>query len=116
MLHDGAADERISVGARLREFREMRGYKPDELANVLGISRAYLANIEAGRKPLTRLLLPKFARALDVRQISIVPPGFFTDAEVAADEHVPPAYAPRPHSGPHADASRSDDDAEPVSA
>ena len=83
-LTEDTAVERLRVGATLREFRELRGYKPDELANLLGISRSYLANIEAGRKPLTRLLLPKFAHVLDVRQAAIVPPGYFT----ALDEQV----------------------------
>lgn len=71
--------ERRRVGATLKELREARGYKTDELANLLLISRAYLVNIEAGRKPLTKRLLPLFARALNVRQIAIVHPGYFGD-------------------------------------
>jgi transcriptional regulator with XRE-family HTH domain len=65
-------DER--VGATLRQFREMRGLKPDELANRVQISRAYLANIEAGRKRLTPVLLARIATELCVPQIAIVRP------------------------------------------
>lgn len=60
------------VGATLRQFREMRGVKPDDFANRLGISRAYLANIEAGRKRLTPILLARAAAQLGVPQISIM--------------------------------------------
>lgn len=60
------------VGATLRQIRELRGEKPDELAGRMGISRAYLANIEAGRKRLTPILLARAAAALEVPQISIM--------------------------------------------
>lgn len=60
------------VGATLRLARELRGLKPDELANRLQISRTYLANIEAGRKKLTPVLLAKACTVLDIPQISII--------------------------------------------
>jgi transcriptional regulator with XRE-family HTH domain len=60
------------VGATVRMARELRGLKPDELANRLTISRAYLANIEAGRKKLTPVLLAKVSAVLDIPQISII--------------------------------------------
>ncbi|QDH47645.1 helix-turn-helix DNA binding domain protein [Gordonia phage Madeline] len=64
-------EERERVGATLRTIRELRGYKPDEFASTIGISRPYLANIEAGRKPLTDVLLARAAKALEVAQIAI---------------------------------------------
>lgn len=75
--------ESIRQGSTVREFRELRGLKPDEAANKLGISRSYLANIEAGRKRLTPELAAKIASLLVVRQISILRPDEFPD-EVAA--------------------------------
>lgn len=75
--------ERERVGATIKEFREARGFKPDEFAAKLDISRPYLANIEAGRKPLTKVLLSRIAHALNVRQIAIVREGYFTE-DVAA--------------------------------
>lgn len=62
-------DER--VGATLRQIRELRGLKVDELATRIGISRAYLANIEAGRKRLTPVLLARASHELLVPQIAI---------------------------------------------
>jgi transcriptional regulator with XRE-family HTH domain len=53
--------EWVRIGATLRTLRELRGEKPDPFASAIGISRPYLANIEAGRKKLTNVLL---ARAL----------------------------------------------------
>ncbi len=76
--------ERDRVGATIKEFREARGMKPDEFANQVDISRPYLANIEAGRKPLTKVLLSRMAAVLNVRQAAIVRAGYFVDDEVAA--------------------------------
>jgi transcriptional regulator with XRE-family HTH domain len=72
--------ERERIGATIRQYREMRGFKPDELANEIGISRPYLSNIEAGRKPLTEVLLGRISAVLDVRQVCIVREGYFEDA------------------------------------
>lgn len=76
----GELDERARIGATIRQLREMRGYRPTQLALELGISRPYLANIEAGRKPLTPILLARLADALKVPQIAIVRPGHFEAA------------------------------------
>lgn len=69
--------ERCRIGATIRQYREMRGFKPDEFASEVGISRPYLANIEAGRKPLTEVLLGRISRALDVHPIAIVRADYF---------------------------------------
>jgi transcriptional regulator with XRE-family HTH domain len=83
-IPESALQERVRVGATIREFRELRGFRPDELASRVGISRSYLANIEAGRKPLTRVLLAKLAAELNVRQAAIVPAGYFPAERVPA--------------------------------
>lgn len=64
--------EWVRVGATLRTLRELRGFKPDPFANEIGISRSYLANIEAGRKKLTNVLLARASTALQVEQIAIM--------------------------------------------
>lgn len=66
--------EWVRRGATLRELREARGVKVGELAGAMGISYAYLSNIEAGRKRLTPPLVAKAAAALQVRPIAIVHP------------------------------------------
>lgn len=62
------------IGATLRTIRELRGFKPDPFASEIGISRPYLANIEAGRKKLTDVILARAAKALAVEQIAIMRP------------------------------------------
>ena len=69
--------EWLRVGATVREMRQMRGLKPDELANAIPMSRSYLANIEAGRKRLQPIHAARIAQILDVRQISILRPEEF---------------------------------------
>lgn len=69
--------ENIRVGSAVREFRELRGMKPDELANAIPISRSYLANIEAGRKRLQPVHAARIASVLGIRQISILRPDEF---------------------------------------
>lgn len=66
--------ERQRVGATLRTLRTTRGWKLGDFATELDISYAYLSNIEAGRKPLTDVLLARAARLLDVEQIAIKHP------------------------------------------
>lgn len=69
--------ERARIGATVRQIREMRGFSPDQFANEVNISRPYLANIEAGRKPLTEVLLARFSSTLDVRPLVIVRADYF---------------------------------------
>lgn len=59
-------------GATLRTLRELRGFKPDQFASLAGISRPYLANMEAGRKPINDIHLARFAELLNVEQIAIM--------------------------------------------
>ncbi len=65
-------DSWIRVGQTIRTLRELRGMKPDQLAAAALISRPYMSNIEAGRKPLNDVLLARFADALHVDQIAIL--------------------------------------------
>jgi len=71
--------ERDRVGATVRELREARGLRSGELASAIGISRPYLANIEAGRKPLTKILAARVAHSLNVRQAALVHAGYFAE-------------------------------------
>lgn len=73
-LTEAERAERQRVGATLRALRETRGWKLGDFATELGISYAYLSNIEAGRKPLTNQLLAKASALLQVDQIAIAHP------------------------------------------
>jgi len=62
-------DERI--GETLRVLRERRGYNRTQLAELMGISRPQLSNIEAGRRKLDEVNLARAADALEVRPLAI---------------------------------------------
>lgn len=64
--------ERKRTGATLRALREAYGIRQGAFATTLEISHSYLANIEAGRKPLTPELARKAADALGVPLAALV--------------------------------------------
>jgi transcriptional regulator with XRE-family HTH domain len=63
--------EHERVGETIHRFRERLGYTQLELAVAAGISRPHLANIEAGRKPLSNIHLARIAKALDLKPLAI---------------------------------------------
>lgn len=79
-LTEAETAERRRIGATIKELRSRSGWKTDQFAQEIGISRPYLANIEAGRKPVTKQLVARIAAALDVPQLAIVRPDLFPDA------------------------------------
>lgn len=66
--------EAVRVGATIREMRTMRGMTQDQLANSSMLSRAYIANVEAGRKKASSKAVCRIAGALAVPQISLIRP------------------------------------------
>lgn len=73
--------EHIRVGATIKAMREMRGLTQEQLAHASLLSRPYVANVEAGRKPVSDKTLARIADALRVPQVAIALP---TAPEVAA--------------------------------
>ncbi|MYS62025.1 MULTISPECIES: helix-turn-helix domain-containing protein [Streptomycetaceae] len=55
------ASPQAAYGARLRSFREARGWTQDELAERTGYSGRHVSAVETSRKPPTR----RFSRSLD---------------------------------------------------
>lgn len=52
-----STDIRVRLGKRVRELRQERGWTQVELAELLGIDRSYLSEIETGKKdPSLRVL------------------------------------------------------------
>lgn len=80
----GKPEERERVGATLKTFRELRGVKVSDMALEIGISRSYLANIEAGRKNLPPHILVKVCEFLNIPQIAVVSPGYGRKEKSAA--------------------------------
>lgn len=57
---------RVRIGGTVRGIRKARGMTQGELADAVGKARTYIANIEAGRKPLPLPLLIEIADALNI--------------------------------------------------
>jgi transcriptional regulator with XRE-family HTH domain len=52
---------------RIREHRQRRGLTQTELSKISGISRATIADLEAGKRGAYRSTVRKLARALKVK-------------------------------------------------
>jgi transcriptional regulator with XRE-family HTH domain len=66
----------IAGGAHpVRAWREQRGLNQGQLAAMIGISRAYLAQIEGGERTGTLEVMARVARALDRRLEDLIAPG-----------------------------------------
>ncbi len=61
------------VGSRLTHARKAKGYSLLELASLLSVTKAHLAEMEAGAAGLSLRLVAEAAGALDV------PPSFFLE-------------------------------------
>lgn len=64
--------ELTRIGATIREMRQMLGMTQEQLAHASLLSRAYVANVEAGRKRASRKAIARIAAALRVPQIALI--------------------------------------------
>lgn len=69
------------VGRRLRQARLRAELTQQELADVVELSRASIANIEGGRQPFAVHTLALCARALDVPVSELIPGAEWIDSE-----------------------------------
>ena len=61
-------DERmIAFGRRVRELRNSKGISQEKLAEMAGIDRSYMGNIERGEKNITLKKAYEICDALDVK-------------------------------------------------
>lgn len=58
--------ENVRVGETIRALRKAHGLKLGEMAVALGISHAYMSNIEAGRKAAPMPLCHQVAKVLRI--------------------------------------------------
>ena len=72
------------IGERLREARQVRGFRANELAEILDISPQAISSYETGRKSPSPAISDALADKLGV------PPHFFT--RLAAPEHGHPVF------------------------
>lgn len=59
---------RMDIAARIKFFREQKGYTVNKLANLAGISQSYLRSVELGQKNPTVETLSELCWALDISQ------------------------------------------------
>lgn len=61
-------DERmIAFGKRVREVRKSKGISQERLAEMAGIDRSYMGNIERGEKNVTLKKVYEICDALDIK-------------------------------------------------
>lgn len=63
----------VQVGQRVRGFRRARGWTQADLAERVGMTRASVANLEAGRQNIGIERLALFAQSLDVPPAELLP-------------------------------------------
>jgi len=56
-----STDIRVRLGNRIRDLRRQRGLTQVELAEMLGVDRSYLSEIETGKKDPSLRVLKTFA-------------------------------------------------------
>jgi transcriptional regulator with XRE-family HTH domain len=76
------------VGRRLRRVRTEAGMTQKDLADAVDLSRASIANMEAGRQPFPAHMLFTLARALDVPVKDLLPDTSVLDDPEALPEAV----------------------------
>lgn len=59
-------DIRINFGERLRHLRKRRGWTQAEMADILGLDRSYLADVERGKRNICLLNLKVIADGLKI--------------------------------------------------
>jgi len=60
------------IGLNIRIIRELRGLTQEKLAELAGLHRAYIGQIERGEKNIGLRNLEKIAKALDVPTRTLV--------------------------------------------
>jgi transcriptional regulator with XRE-family HTH domain len=71
-MMDEADVNRRQFGARVRCYRELRQWKPEELAGRLGLSLSSMSRIEAGKQDVAVGRLRTIARTLGVSAGALV--------------------------------------------
>ena len=68
VVNEMKTDERmIAFGKRVREVRKSKGISQERLAEMAGIDRSYMGNIERGEKNITLKKAYEVCDALDIK-------------------------------------------------
>ena len=63
---------KVAFGAALRKFRTAAGHSQEALAELAGIHRTYVGDVERGERNVSIVNMGRFAAALDVPLSKIV--------------------------------------------
>lgn len=58
--------DKKQLGKQLKELRKKRGWRQDEVADKVGLSRPAISNIESGNRALTLTTLKKFCELYQI--------------------------------------------------
>ena len=73
VVNEMTTDERmIAFGKRVREMRKSKGISQERLAEMAGIDRSYMGNIERGEKNITLKKAYEICDALDIEIQNLV--------------------------------------------
>jgi transcriptional regulator with XRE-family HTH domain len=61
------ADPRIAFGKAVRRLRQQRGISQERLAELAGIHRTYIGDVERGTRNLALVNMTRIAEALGLR-------------------------------------------------
>ena len=68
VVSEMTTDERmIAFGKRIREVRKSKGISQERLAEMAGIDRSYMGNVERGEKNITLKKAYELCDALDIK-------------------------------------------------
>lgn len=73
-------DHISKLGQKLKTLRKKRGLRQSELADLAGINRSYLSNLENGHSSPTIEVLDRIARGLELSLADILPGGVVKSA------------------------------------
>ena len=59
-------DIRVLIGKRIRQLRQDRKITQEELSNLAGLDRTYIASVEAGRRNISIVNIYKISTALGI--------------------------------------------------
>jgi DNA-binding XRE family transcriptional regulator len=73
LKQDFIANNRINISSEIRKYREKKGFSQEQLATLMGISRATISKIENGKFAISIDYLAKFGWHLEfeIRLIGI---------------------------------------------
>lgn len=77
------------IGLKLKELRNSRGWKQTEVADMVGLSRPAISNIESGKRALTLSTLKRFCEvySVDISYFGIDTDSFSETTDLIARIH-----------------------------